>query len=110
MNLTRAADIKSIAINITSPGQTITATLGDGMMCGPFPAIYLYDPAELELGVDFADEADEECAALVPGFHAFASNLVVGTHQLALANFGGAPGPVDVQVGVINPACGNGIL
>ncbi len=110
VTLERAADIRALAVNITMPGQTITATLGDGMACGPFPDLQLYDPALSLLGTTFSDPGDMECAGLGAGLSDFSTNLALGTHLVAVVNAGGEPGPVDLQIGVSNPACGNSIL
>jgi cysteine-rich repeat protein len=103
-----------VRINLTINGQSIEAVAADagGASCdGVDTRLELRNSMFSMLGSQSGNGpagAAGECARLVAGVDAFATDLAVGTYYLFVRSEGGT-GSAELNVAIRNPACGNGI-
>ncbi|MBK6685300.1 MAG: DVUA0089 family protein [Deltaproteobacteria bacterium] len=100
-----------IRINTTVAGQSIriVTSNGNGNVCTVQPDLALNSgDFTTRLGFVLADDTTTDCTGIDPVTNTFASNLAVGSYLLQLAPWVGQ-GALQVQVTIVNPACGNNI-
>lgn len=100
-----------IRINTTVAGQSIRVVTsnGNGNVCTVQPDIALNTgDFATRLGFVLADDTTTDCTGIDPVTNTFASSLPVGSYLLQLAPWVGQ-GALQVQVTIVNPACGNNI-
>jgi cysteine-rich repeat protein len=102
---------RTVAVHITTPGQSITATTstGPGGACAVDTAILLRDSTFMPIAVYHYDASFGPCAG-IPFPDAAASDLAVGTYYLETFVEGMMGGNVTMQVGVLNPRCGDNFV
>ncbi len=99
--------VRTFAVVIGAPGQSITATVSPaaGQMDCQEVDITLTGTAGRTLG---GHTGFTMCPGIKPNLDAWARDLVPGTYHLELAAT--ATGAVQLDVGIIAPRCGNGLL
>ena len=100
-----------IRINTNVAGQSIRVVTsnGSGNVCTVQPDIALNSgDFATQLGYVLADDTTTDCTTIDPVTNTFASSLPVGSYLLQLAPWVGQ-GALQVQVTIVNPACGNNI-
>jgi cysteine-rich repeat protein len=106
-------DVQAYEIHVTTPGQAITATIGDGMDCEPYPTLLVFDANWTELGRSepFVFMGQIYCPELQPAFTPFAADLAPGTYYLVVSNAARFPATtMPITIGVRNAQCGDGAV
>ena len=97
-------------IDTTIPGQSITATAADASGACTLPTrLDLLDESGALLGTDDSDGPDG-CAAFHVPRDAFVTDLPTGSYYLVLSKRSTAAATTQLDVSIIDPACGNGII
>lgn len=97
-----------VEVVITTPGQSIAATLSDGNNGCPVPSAMGLFSRDFQTMYG-AVSGEGECAYLDPVIDPFVANLAPGTYALGMATEVGNGGALVLDVQIINPACGNQI-
>lgn len=102
-----ARAVRVVDVLITQPGQSITATTSDGQGgCGVDTRLVVARDGVF-LGYESSGSG---CARVGPRTHRFVADLEPGTYRVYVVGEGSTGGPVTLDVGVVDPACGNGVL
>ncbi|MEE2904028.1 MAG: DUF4215 domain-containing protein [Myxococcota bacterium] len=110
IDLPNPSDYKIVRVDITTPGQSVTATAADGMGGCTVDTFINFANSDFQvLGSDSSD-GPGDCAALHVPADEFATDLSTGTYYLVTINQGQTGGLTQLDVTVIDPACGNGIV
>ncbi|MBI4817459.1 MAG: DVUA0089 family protein [Deltaproteobacteria bacterium] len=108
-------DVQFLQLNVTSAGQSVSVTIGDGLSsCPPFPSLVLYDASWIELGRfdTFQLQTGEiVCGRLDPVVTGFSADLAPGVYFVAIANiYNQPPAVLAVSVRITNATCGDSVL
>jgi cysteine-rich repeat protein len=113
------ADVDWYTFNITVPGSSVTAEVGDALVGTPnggcpgnFDSkIYLYDAQQTLLASD-DDNGAGSCSKIWPGGMAAASNLPAGLYAIKVEEFGNdkAQDYYVLKLKVSPPGCGDGVV
>ncbi|MFT3775763.1 MAG: DVUA0089 family protein [Minicystis sp.] len=100
--------------NVTVPGSSVTAEVGDGLNGCPAgfdSKIYLYDPAK-NLLISDDDGGASPCSKISPAQYTQATNLPVGLYAVKVERYGNSSTvPFYVfKLKVSAPGCGDGIF
>ena len=111
IDLPNPNDFRFVQVDITTPGQSITATAADPMGgCTVDTFLNLANSDFQVLGND-ASDGPGDCAAIHVPADEFATDLSTGTYYLVAINQGQTGGGLtQLNVTVIDPVCGNGIV
>lgn len=88
--------------------QTHTGT--STVTCDPDTRLVLYAPDGVKVLATNDDGGPGRCASLDPRFDPALRNLTAGDYYLMLSAYGAASGDYVLQVEVVAPGCGNGLL
>lgn len=107
VSFTAPDQVRTFAVVIGAPGQSITATVSPpaGQMDCQEIDITLTGTAGRELG---GRTGFTMCPGIKPNLDAWARDLVPGTYHIELVMTG--TGAAQLDVGIISPRCGNGLL
>ncbi len=114
--LAAQGNFQFVQVNLTQDGQSITATAADtgGTACNVAnTAIDLGDSAYNLIGSKLGGGPTGTagtCAAIYFPQDAFATNLAAGTYFLVVSNEGTTGGTIQLDVGIHNPVCGDGVV
>lgn len=98
--------VRVVDVVLTRPGQSITATTSDGQGgCGVDTRLVVARDGVF-LGYE---SGGSSCARIGPRTHAFVADLEPGVYRVYVVGEGSTGGPVTLDVGVVEPACGNGV-
>lgn len=101
-----------IEVNITTAGQTISATaLDTNSMCTIDTALGLFDGNIELISAEFDDPAGGPCAEISQPRSGFAANLEVGRYYVGVLNESpDTAATILVDITITDPVCGNGIM
>ncbi|MCK6544450.1 DVUA0089 family protein [Myxococcota bacterium] len=101
-----AGAVRSIDVEVTMPGQSITATTSDGMGgCAVDTRLVLARDGNY-LGWE---SGGNSCARFSGRTHPWAADLEPGIYRVFVLAEGATGGAVTLDVGIEDPRCGNGI-
>lgn len=101
-----ARAVRVVDVVLTRPGQSITATTSDGQgACGVDTRLVVARDGVF-LGYESSGAG---CARIGPRTHGFVADLEPGVYRVYVVGEGTSGGPVTLDVGVMEPACGNGV-
>ena len=111
VNFTSDTGFMVYTLDITTPGQSLTATAADASgMCTLDTDLLAYSGGDFGsatlLGGD-ASDGPGDCAALLFPADRFVTDLSTGTYSLLVRNQSGMPGMTQLTHTIIDPWCGN---
>jgi cysteine-rich repeat protein len=101
-----AGAVGAIDVEVTTPGQSLTATTSDGAGGCGLDAALILSRDRVVIG---HQPGRGRCPRISGRTHAFAADLAPGTHRLQVRNEGSTAATIALDVGLIEPGCGNGV-
>ena len=110
IDLSNTSGFAAVRIVLDEAGQSIEADTSDGAGACPVDTkLTLLDSGLAALGAS-ADGGPFPCAAIATGFDGYARDLAPGAYFLLIDNEGSTGGTAQLDVRVVDPQCGDGIV